>query len=284
MIQVKDLFFTYPGNTEPTIKNVNVTIPTGEIFGFLGPSGAGKSTLQKILIGVLKGYQGSVSVLHQDVNKATTDFYNTLGVAFETPNFYQKFTAKENLQFFQSFYEKEGESIEKLMEKVGLGDVLETRVSDFSKGMKMRLNVVRAFLHDPELIFLDEPTSGLDPLNVQKVRELIVQMKEAGKTIILNTHNMNVAEILCDRVAFIVDGEVKLIDSPDHLKNSYSQKEITVVFKEKGIEKQASFEMKHLGTQLEFQKILQQDQLVRINTNEKTLEDIFIEVTGRKLQ
>lgn len=283
MIHVENLFYTYPGNKTGTIKNVNVSIKDGEIFGFLGPSGAGKSTIQKILIGVLKHSQGNVRVLNQDVRRASSQFYRNLGVAFETPNFYQKFTAKENLEFFASFYDEDEINMEELLEKVALENILDVRVSDFSKGMKIRLNIVRAFLHNPNLIFLDEPTSGLDPVNIQKVKQLILEQKEKGKTIIINTHNMNVAETLCDRVAFVVDGEIKLIDSPYNLKAAYSKKEIIVTYKEAGKKNVVSLPMKLLGQNKQFQQILDKDEIIKINTVEKTLEDIFIEVTGREL-
>ncbi|GAE29460.1 ABC transporter ATP-binding protein [Halalkalibacter hemicellulosilyticus] len=213
-----------------------------------------------------------------------THFYNRLGVAFETPNFYQKFTAAENLQFFQSFYRKNRLDGQELMAKMGLSDAYHTRVSEFSKGMKMRLNLCRAFLHDPELIFLDEPTSGLDPVNVKKVKNFILEKKAQGKTIILNTHNMSVAEELCDRVAFIVNGSIKLIESPTVLKKQYSEKIVTVIYENEGVEIRKQFELKKLGQHTVFQNILKQDQIVKIETEEKTLEDIFIAFTGRNLQ
>ncbi|WP_010098058.1 ABC transporter ATP-binding protein [Ornithinibacillus scapharcae] len=283
MIQVENLFYTYPGNSSPTIKDINVSINEGEIFGFLGPSGAGKSTIQKILIGVLKDFQGNVKVLNQDVSKASSKFYRQLGVAFETPNFYQKFTALENLEFFAGFYNNTRLNLEDLLRKVALENTVNIRVSNFSKGMKMRLNIVRAFLHNPDLIILDEPTSGLDPVNVKKVQKFILEQKARGKTIILNTHNMNVAETLCDRVAFVVEGEIKLIDSPKNLKEAFSRKEIAVLHKEEGKENIEYFQLKLLGQNKRFQQILKGDELIKIHTVERTLEDIFVEVTGRAL-
>nr|WP_090890497.1 ABC transporter ATP-binding protein [Evansella caseinilytica] len=284
MIQAENLYFSYPKTKEPTLKNIQLSIAKGEIFGVLGPSGAGKSTLQKILIGVLKGYEGRVQVLNQYVNKTDGQFYQKLGVAFETPNFYQKFTALENLAFFGSFYEKPTLPPEKLLAAVGLEEAKHMRVSEFSKGMKMRLNICRAFLHDPELVFLDEPTSGLDPLNVKKVMELIEEKKCEGKTIIINTHNMHVAEQHCDRVAFIVDGEIKLIDSPKELMLKHSEKAVAVTFYEDGEKKQDSFPLKQLNGNQRFRRVLELDQIVQMHTVEKSLEDLFIEVTGRTLQ
>ncbi|WP_096440023.1 ABC transporter ATP-binding protein [Alteribacter populi] len=282
MIQISELFYTYPGNHRPTIKGVNLSVKKGEIFGFLGPSGTGKSTLQKVLIGVLKNYQGKVRVLGQEAEQATGSFYEKLGVAFETPNFYQRFTAEENLQFFSSFYTKIAK--DDFLRKVGLENDKHTKVADFSKGMLMRLNLVRSFLHDPDLILLDEPTAGLDPVNVNKVKELIMDKRAEGKTILLNTHNMHVAESMCDRVAFIVDGEIKLIDSPARLINLHSDKKVVVTFFENGEWRESSFSLSGLYKNEDFQSLLKQGKCESIQTYEKTLEDIFIEVTGRKLQ
>ncbi|MCK4778272.1 MAG: ABC transporter ATP-binding protein, partial [Actinomycetia bacterium] len=196
MIEVNNLNFTYPGNNDPTVKDLNFKIKEGEIFGFLGPSGAGKSTTQKILIGILKGYSGQVSVNDTEVNIAESTFYEKIGVAFEFPNLYTKFTAIENLNFFKSLYRGETEDPMHLLEKVGLAEDANLRVSSFSKGMKMRLNFCRAFLNKPEIVFLDEPTSGLDPMNSRKIRDIILKKRDDGLTIFLTTHNMTVADEL----------------------------------------------------------------------------------------
>jgi fluoroquinolone transport system ATP-binding protein len=147
MIDIKNLHFTYPGHAEEMIKGLNFTIGKGEIFGFLGPSGAGKSTTQKIIIGLLKDYQGEVKVNGQEVRKMKSDYYEQIGVVFEVPNFYNKLTALENLNFFRSLYTRASADPRTLLSWVGLESYGDTRVSKFSKGMKMRLNFCRAFLH-----------------------------------------------------------------------------------------------------------------------------------------
>lgn len=283
MIDVRHLNFTYPNQKKPTLKDVNLTVTKGEIFGFLGPSGAGKSTLQKILIGVLKDYEGDVQVLNQAVKQADSAFYQRLGVAFEMPNFYQKFTAVENLKFFQSFYKNNENKIYSLLDKLDLQPFADTRVSAFSKGMKIRLNVCRAFLHQPDIVFLDEPTSGLDPANINKVKQLIVEQKETGKTIIITTHNMAVADSLCDRVAFVVDGEIKVIASPAALKQQYPATHVTVTHSEHNKIVEEDFELQFLGENERFIQLLNQNQILAIHSEEKTLEDIFLELTGRTL-
>ncbi|WP_235601293.1 ABC transporter ATP-binding protein [Tissierella sp. P1] len=209
MIAVENVFAKYPGTSVNIIKDVSFEVGEGEIFGFLGPSGAGKSTLQKILTGVLPNYQGSVKVLGSEVNKHLSDFYEEIGVDFEFPNFYNKFTAMENLNYFSSLYKKQSLDPIPLLERMGLLSDANKKVGGYSKGMKMRLGFIRCLLHNPKLLFLDEPTSGLDPANARILKDIVLEQKQQGKTIILTTHNMHDAEELCDRVAFIVDGAIK---------------------------------------------------------------------------
>jgi fluoroquinolone transport system ATP-binding protein len=283
MIKVKDLEFTYAGAGEKTLMGLDFELGKGEVLGFLGPSGAGKSTTQKILIGILKDYKGQVKVFDKELNKLGTDYYEKIGVSFELPNLYSKFTALENLDFFRALYSVSTESPEKLLDMVGLLESKNMRVSEFSKGMKMRLNFCRAFLNNPDLIFLDEPTSGLDPVNAKKIKDIILEQKQRGKTIFLTTHNMNVAEDLCDRVAFIVNGEIKLIDSPRQLKLDRGKKVVRVEYQEQGKMEFKEFDIADIGSNQEFAALLREKQIETIHTQEATLEDIFIQVTGRSL-
>lgn len=283
MIEVKGLHFTYPNRSEQTLRGLDFVIPAGEIFGFLGPSGAGKSTTQKLLIGVLKGYLGSVKVMGSEIRDIGPDYYERIGVAFEFPNFYSKFTVLENLKLFRSLYKGKTEDPMRLLEQVNLADAANMKVSQLSKGMKMRLNFCRALLHDPDILFLDEPTSGLDPVNAKRMKELILAKKAAGKTVLITTHNMQAAEELCDRVAFIVDGEIKLIDSPRELKLRKGRKELRVEYRKNGQLKEALFPLDGIGGNDQFLKIIKNDMLETIHSQEASLEQIFIEVTGRQL-
>jgi fluoroquinolone transport system ATP-binding protein len=283
MIDVKDLHFTYPGNSEETIRGLKFSIEKGEIFGFLGPSGAGKTTTQNILIHILKRYQGSVRVLGKEVKSQSSDFYEKIGVAFEFPNFYSKFTALENLHFFRSLYSGSTEDPDTLLGMVGLEKDGKTRFSDFSKGMKMRLNFCRAFLNRPEIVFLDEPTSGLDPVNAKKIKDIILEKKEQDKTVFLTTHNMSVAEDVCDRVAFIVDGKIPLIDSPRDLKIQKGKRILRVEYTENSRTQKKDFDLKDISRNDSFLKLLKGKTIETMHTQEATLEDIFIDVTGRSL-
>lgn len=283
MITVQNLSFTYATSKTPAVANISFTVEKGEIFGFLGPSGAGKSTTQKILTKLLQGYHGQVTILGRDLTEWTSDYYERIGVSFELPNHYQKLTALENLQFFRSLYSRDTENPVKLLDRVGLGEDAHRRVSQFSKGMQMRLTFARALLNFPDVIFLDEPTSGLDPVNARRLKDIIKDLQRQGRTIFLTTHDMTVADALCDRVAFIVDGKIPVIDSPQNLKIKNGQRRVRVTYWEEETTKSSEFPLDTLGEDKTFLNLIQTKMLETIHSEEATLEDVFIKVTGQRL-
>ncbi len=280
MIQVNNLSFSY--TEQPFISGMSFSVLKGEIFGFLGPSGAGKSTLQKILIGMLRTYQGSAMVNGVECKKRTKHFYEDIGVDFEFSTMYEKLTAIENLQFFSSLYEKKPRPIDELLKMVGLEHDADKRVSDYSKGMKSRLNFIKALLHDPLLLCLDEPTSGLDPTNSRMMKDMILAEKAKGKTILLTTHNMQDAAELCDRVAFIVGGKICALDSPHNLIMSKGAATVTYTWIENG-EHSASCPLDRLSTDGQLKGLIAKNRLQSIHSSEPTLNDIFMDITGRTL-
>ena len=280
MIQVKNLTFSY--TKKPFIKDMNFSVKEGEIFGFLGPSGAGKSTLQKILLGMLPGYGGSAMVGGIECKSHGTEFYQQIGVDFEYSTMYEKLTARENLEFFSSLYDKRVRSIDELFSSVGLENDADKRVSDYSKGMKSRLNFIKALVHDPKLLFLDEPTSGLDPTNNRLMKDMILEEKRRGKTILLTTHNMQDATELCDRVAFIVGGQIYALDSPHNLIMSKGAAKVTYTWLENG-EQTASCVLSKLSGDERLRKLMAENRIQSIHSSEPTLNDIFMEITGRTL-
>jgi len=284
MITVENLRFTYPGGKQEAIRGIDFHIEKGEILGFLGPSGAGKSTTQKILIRLLQKYQGNVSVMGKELNAWGSDYYERVGVSFELPNHYLRLTGLENLNYFKSLYSKDTADPMALLERVGLADAADERVSAYSKGMKGRLTFARSLLNKPEILFLDEPASGLDPVNARLIKDIILEQREKGTTVFVTTHNMMVADELADRVAFIVDGEISLIDSPSELKKRFGKREVTVQYRN-GTDavQSAEFPMDGLGMNNEFISLLNQTRVETIHTQETTLENIFIEVTGKEL-
>lgn len=280
MIQVSNLSFSY--TKQPFISDMSFSVASGEIFGFLGPSGAGKSTLQKVLIGMLSTYEGSAMVNGVECRERTNQFYEDIGVDFEFSTMYEKLTAKENLRFFSSLYEKKPRPIEELLEMVGLRHDADKRVSDYSKGMKARLNFIKALLHDPLLLCLDEPTSGLDPTNSRMMKDMILAEKAKGKTILLTTHNMQDAAELCDRVAFIVNGQICALDSPHNLIMSKGAAAVTYTWIENG-EHSASCPLDRLSSDEKLKTLIAKNRLQSIHSSEPTLNDIFMDITGRTL-
>ncbi|NDJ54724.1 MAG: ABC transporter ATP-binding protein [Chloroflexi bacterium] len=283
MIDVRHLNFTYPGAATQTLKDLNFQIAMGEILGFLGPSGAGKTTTQKILIGLLTGFEGEISVMGKPLQDWGYAYYDRIGVSFELPNHYLKLTALENLAYFASLYRGETRDPQELLEMVGLGEDGGLKVAEFSKGMKNRLNVARSLLHKPELLFLDEPTAGLDPVNSRRIKNLIAHLKSEGTTIFLSTHDMVVADELSDQVGFIVDGEIKSMKSPRDLKLEHGQRMVRVEFGLNGTTESRECPLDGLAENNEFIATIGRDDLQTIHTQEPTLETIFIEVTGREL-
>jgi fluoroquinolone transport system ATP-binding protein len=283
MLEVCDLHFTYAGATAPTLHDLRFAITDGEIFGFLGPSGAGKSTTQNILTGLLRGYQGRVTVLGRDLADWHSDYYEHIGVAFELPTHFRKLTALENLAYFRALYRHPALTPQEALDLVGLGAAGRLPVAQFSKGMQNRLSVARALLHNPPLLFLDEPTSGLDPVNARVIKELIQARRAAGATVFLTTHTMALAEELCDRVAFIVDGRITLIDTPRALKLRYGAATVQVEYAAADDVTRQTFPLAGLGDNLSFVSLLQSGTVQTIHTQEATLEDIFVQATGRSL-
>lgn len=281
MIKVENVSFSY--TKAPFINNISFQVARGEIFGFLGPSGAGKSTLQKILIGMLTNYTGSAVVNGMEVKHHTDSFYENIGVDFEFPSLYEKLTARQNLMFFSSLYSGKKRNIDELLKKVGLINDADKKVSDFSKGMKSRLNFIKSIVHNPDILFLDEPTSGLDPTNSRLLKDMILAEKASGKTIILTTHNMEDATELCDRVVFIVDGNIKAMDTPHNLIMSKGAGKLRYTYMKNGAEciRECPLDSTHEDSLL--LSLIQRNELLTIHSQEQTLGDIFMEVTGRRL-
>lgn len=284
MIDVSDVTYRYPKASSPALRGLSFRVAPGEIFGFLGPSGAGKSTTQKILIGLLRGYAGRACVLGREVSAWGGDFYERVGVAFELPNHFLKLTARENLRYFAALYRGKTRRPMDLLEQVGLASDADTPVGQFSKGMRVRLNLARALIHSPDLLFLDEPTAGLDPVNSQKVKAIIRAEQAAGRTIFLTTHTMAIADELCDRVAFIADGQIAVIDTPRALKLRYGAPTVRVEYVDAGGIVHRDFALAGLGVNATFGDLLRTHDVQTIHSQEASLEQIFIDVTGRSLQ
>lgn len=281
MIEVKDLTFSY-GKDKQALHGLNFTVEDGEIFGFLGPNGSGKSTTQKILTGILKGHGGMVSLFGKDIRSVhTQEFFQNIGVLFEFPYLYANLSALDNLHYFSSFYPKEQlrDAEEVLDELEFKKDFLRKPVSSYSKGMRQRVSMARALISNPKLLFLDEPTSGLDPTGAVLFRRIIENERRKGTTVFVTTHNMLDADLLCDRVAFISNGNIVALDTPKNLKAQNSNHRIVVDYLYQGRREEKTLEAPEIKTGIP----LEYDELISIYSQEPTLEDIFIQCAGRRL-
>ncbi|QOR34716.1 ABC transporter ATP-binding protein [Clostridium sp. 'deep sea'] len=279
MIKVSNLQFAYNSNNI-VLHDLKFSVKKGEIFGFLGPNGSGKSTTQKILMGILPNYFGNVKVNNTDLKKINKHYYEDIGVLFEMPYLYNTLSAVDNLKYFASFYSQKTRDIVQLLRLVGLkSEYFHKQVKHYSKGMKQRTSIARCLVNNPKILFLDEPVSGLDPSGAVLIKNIIRAEKEKGTTIFLTTHNMFVAEQLCDRVAFIVDGEIKALNSPQKLKQDYAANTLEIKYLREGIEEVQviSIEEFKRGIAASF------DNIVSINSKQDNLEDVFIKLTGKRL-
>lgn len=281
MIDVKNLTFAY-GKDKEVLHGLNFHVNEGEIFGFLGPNGSGKSTTQKILTGILRGYKGTVRLFGKEIcDFRSPAFFQQIGVLFEFPYLYNNLSVLDNLSYFASFYPKAQlrDPLEILDSLQFKKDFLKKPVSSYSKGMRQRASMARVLMSSPKLLFLDEPTSGLDPAGAVLFRKIIEEEKKRGTTVFLTTHNMVDADLLCDRVAFISNGDIVALDTPKNLKERNSSHQVLIEYVYKGERKTEIIEADELRKSMMFA----QDEIISIHSKEPTLEDMFIKYTGRRL-
>ena len=283
MIEVKNLYHDYEGKGKYAVEDVSFSIEKGEIFGFLGPSGAGKTTVQNIMTSLLPLQKGDVLYDDISIKNMKSRFFNRIGVSFEDPTLYLKLTGYENLKYFAGLFDIPTKDPARLLEMVDLQSASHRRAAAYSKGMKQRLVFIRSLINNPEILFLDEPTAGLDPTLAKKIKEIIFAQKKEGKTIFLTTHNMFIADELCDRVAFINEGKLVTTDSPRNLKLKYGDRSARVEYlKDSKLKTEVLFFEKDEDLK-KFNEIIETEDVQTVHTQEATLEQIFIKLTGREL-
>ncbi len=284
MLKVSQLYHSYTNGHNYAVNGISFHIEKGEIFGFLGPSGAGKSTTQNILTGLLPLQKGEAVIAGVDVRKPTGELFNSIGVSFEHPNVYKKLTGLENLNFFSKMFGVPTEDPMALLRMVGLENDANKKAEGYSKGMLQRLVFVRSMLNRPKMWFLDEPTAGLDPTTVSRIKEIIWNKRREGVTVFLTTHNMFIADELCDRVAFINEGKIELIDSPRNLKLRFGEKLVKVEYRKNGDLETENLSMVDERDREKLKMLVSGGNIETMHSQEATLEEIFIKVTGRGLK
>ena len=272
MIIVKNV--TKKFGQKVALEEISFEVNKGEIFGFLGPSGSGKTTMIKILTGQLNADSGQTELLGKVSEKLTPADLEQIGLVSDTSGFYEKLSLYKNLQAYAKIYGKPNSRVDEVLKQVDLYDSKHLAAEKLSTGMKQRMFLARALINKPQVLFLDEPTSGLDPTTSKKIHELLLDLKEAGTTIFLTTHDMNEATLLCDRLSLLNRGHLIEYGTPSSIIQKYNhEKKVQLTFADE------------TQTEITFEELGQTDlaQVVAIHSCEPTLEEIFIQLTGEKL-
>ena len=272
MITVEKITKRFGNKT--ALNQIQFNVEKGEIFGFLGPSGAGKTTLINILTGQLKADEGMTQLLGKDTKDLTPEDLAHIGLVGDSSGYYEKLSLEKNLIVYAKIYGLPNSRVDEVLEQVGLLESKKTIAEKLSTGMRQRMFLARALLNRPELLFLDEPTSGLDPMTSKKIHRLLEELKAAGTTIFLTTHDMVEATEMCDRISLLNQGDLVEIGTPRDIIQKYNkEKRVKVIFRD------------HSEQVMAFEDLKDQDmrQVELIHSMEPTLEDIFIQLTGEKL-
>jgi ABC-2 type transport system ATP-binding protein len=313
----KKLFKTIEKKEFKAVDGVSFDIYKGEIFGLLGPNGAGKTTTIKMITGLLRPTSGSICVMEKDVDKNPMQALKNIGTVLAGDrSIYWKLTARENLEYFAALYgcnKKEAKKrAEHIINRLGLTEKADELVEKFSTGMKQKVALGKALIPNAPVVLLDEPTLGLDPQSALNLREIIVDIKSEGRTVLLTTHYMEEADFLCDRIAIIDGGKIIALDTPENLKRSINEvksikieltkadekliDEIKVMESIKNVindynseKRNYTLTIHHTNGNTIIQKLLDcisknKSQILNINVLEPSLEDVFIHLTGKSLR
>ena len=272
MVVAKNIVKTF--GSKIALNSINFEIKEGEIFGFLGPSGSGKTTMINILTGQLLPDSGITQLLGKDSQDLHPTDLEKIGIVSDQSGFYEKLSLEKNLLLYAKLYGVNLNRVDELLDQVGLLASKKILAEQLSTGMKQRMLLARALINQPKILFLDEPTSGLDPTTSKSIHELLVQLKESGTTIFLTTHDMNEATLLCDHLALLNKGKLIEEGSPANIIQKYNtNKRIKVIYKNR---EERIFDFSELST-------LATNDIISIHSCEPTLEEIFIRLTGEKL-
>ena len=283
MIEAHELRRSFKGRE--AVKGISFAVERGEVFGFLGPNGAGKSTTINMLTGQLLPSGGWARVAGFDCATDPEKLQPLIGVVFEQQNLYERMSGRDNLAFFAQLYGAPMSRVDEALDMVGLKARAKDQAKVYSNGMKQRLIIARGLLNKPQVLFLDEPTRGLDPGAARDIRTLVADMGKAGTTVFLTTHYMEEADQLCQRVAFLNDGQIVALDTPQNLKLAHGQRRVTAVLRsaDGGPGESVTLALDERADAARLGAYMSEGQVLTLHSEEATLEDIFIKLAGRSL-
>lgn len=263
------------------VQDVSLTVSPGEIFGLLGPNGAGKTTTIKMITGLTRPSAGRVMIAGYDVWREPYSARKHFGVVLDSPTLYERFTVEENLKFFQGLYgTQQSDQSDHLIETIGLHPVRAQRIHSLSKGWKQRVQIARALVGTPTLVFLDEPSSGLDPNAVSAIHQVIRHLAQQGISVILTTHDMIEAAQLCHRVAILYAGQIVACDTPESLVTRPRRASVRVTVLRRGIPVDEDLPWNTAKDQATLCDLLTTAEVVRIHSQEPSLGEVFQQLTG----
>ncbi len=263
------------------VQNVSFAIAEGEIFGFLGHNGAGKTTTIRMLTGQLRPTSGEGKIDGFDIATEQSIIKPLIGVVFDSQNLYERMTGRENLNLFADLYGIKRNRVDELIELIRLQHRCDEKVETYSNGMKQRVLIARALLHNPKIIFFDEPTRGLDPTSAREIRDAIRELAKTGVTIFLTTHYMEEADELCHRVAFIKNGEIVALDTPHNLKLKHGERCVIATITE---HEKKKFSLSDPDDIQQIASLMSNGAIQTIHSQEATLEDVFIKLAGKEFE
>lgn len=232
VISIRDLRKSF--GSKQVLQGINLDVYKGQIIGYIGPNGAGKSTTVKIMLGLVEGYTGDIKILGQDISDGSIEYKKKIGYVPEVAEIYDNLSAREYLTFIGELYGLEYDEVDikakKLMDMFGIGNVYDSRITSYSKGMRQKVLIISSLLHNPDILFLDEPLSGLDANSVMVVKEILAQLAKQGKTIFYSSHIMDVVEKISNRIVLINGGQVVADGSFEELKDNCKEKSLEQIF------------------------------------------------------
>lgn len=232
VIFIKDLKMKFEG--KEVLKGINLEVDRGSIIGYIGPNGAGKSTTVKIILGLVEGYTGLVEIFGEDISNGNSEYKKRIGYVPEVAETYESLTAREYLTFIGQLYGLEYDIADKkayeLMDILEIKDAYNSRISSFSKGMKQKVVIISSLIHNPDILFLDEPLSGLDANSVMVLKEIMLSLKEEGKTIFYSSHIMEIVEKISDRIVLLNDGNIVADGNFEDLKERVNEESLAQIF------------------------------------------------------
>ena len=260
------------------LDGLTFSVARGECFGFLGPSGAGKTTTIKLLTRQLKKDAGRISLFGRPIENASDADYERIGILSDTSALYERMSIEDNLRLYAKIRGRGEGDIGRLLERMNLSDDRKTLVKNCSKGMRQRAALLAALIHSPELLFLDEPTSGLDPAARAEVHRMLAELRSAGTTVFLTTHDMAEADAVCDRIAILDEGRIVAEGEPQSLKLRYARNRVVVVTRTRCVVETT----KDASAADGLRELFAAGEVLSIHSDEPNLEEVFLELTGRE--